>query len=56
VYFTASALNGVPSWKVTPWRSVKRRRLASTNSQEVASRPSISMSWLTVMSGSRICV
>jgi len=20
--FTAAALNGVPSWKVTPWRSV----------------------------------
>jgi hypothetical protein len=28
----------------------------STNSQEVARRPSISMSWLTVMSGSRIWV
>ena len=35
---TASALNGSPSWKVTPSRSLKRHFVGSTCSHEVARR------------------
>ena len=38
---TSSALKGLPLWKVTPSRRVKRQRFGSTISHEVASAGSI---------------
>ena len=37
-FFTAAALKGTPSWKVMPWRNLKRQVEGSTFSQEVAKR------------------
>ena len=39
---TSSAVNGLPSWNFTPWRSLKRQRSGATISHEVASAGSIS--------------
>ena len=50
-----SALNGVPSWKVTPFRSVKRQVVSVTAPQDSASAGTNFESLVTSTSGSNMC-
>ena len=49
---TLSALNGVPSWNVTPLRSVKRHVVLLTGRQDSASAGTNFESFVTSTSGS----
>jgi len=52
---TLSALNGVPSWKVTPFRSVKRQVVLLTARHDSASAGTNLESLVTSTSGSNMC-
>ena len=55
VYTTLSALKGVPSWKVTPLRSVKRQVVLLTGRQDSARAGTNFESLVTSTSGSKTC-
>ena len=52
---TLSALNGVPSWNVTPFRRVKRQVVLLTGRHDSASAGTNFESLVTSTSGSKTC-